>query len=353
MVFTIPFCIVLGPTGLSGATPGVYRDQIVWIVNGVCGPKWPVAVYCANEHQAMTLNDFVNPFIAEHATKDPSAFCLSLHDWEVWPEITAAFDSPGRVFWELALTQLNESPMEYRAAYGFDSFENAFLCQMSRSNVQDKLVACLPNNLTPTRQPTLATPMVPSPTAPVRKGVKKEKEKKDFSNISTISISNDVFLMPEVYQYSEGLVLLNLKQAEDWEDFVEGMILNSIPDAAARLIWDLPPMISTQKKHVGHISVLWKTTFLVENSFSVQMETAQGNPFSTTTRFHSMKIQAHLFQKPQVHAVQLDKCYLIQWKPLVHLKDILYQMHPEVVIWRTAKGRRGPIAELQEENRDD
>ncbi|KAK0474448.1 hypothetical protein IW261DRAFT_1568831 [Armillaria novae-zelandiae] len=191
MVFTIPFCTVLGPTGLSGATPGVYRDQTVWIVNGVRGPKWPVAIYCANERQAMTLNDFVNPFIAEHATEDPSAFRLSLHDWEVWPEITAAFDSPGRVFWsvilgkrsgvfyeeELALMQLNESPMEYRAAYGFDSFENAFLCQISRSNVQDELVARLPNNLTPTRRPTLATPMVPSPMAPVRKGVKKGKGK--------------------------------------------------------------------------------------------------------------------------------------------------------------------------------
>ncbi|KAK0501879.1 hypothetical protein EDD18DRAFT_1101585 [Armillaria luteobubalina] len=213
----------------------------------------------------MTLNDFMNPFIAEHATEDPSAFRLSLHDWEVWPEITAAFDSPGRVFWsvilgkqsgvfydeELALTQLNESPMEYRAAYGFDSFENAFLCQMSRSNIQDKLVAHLPNNLTPTCWPTLATPMVPSPMAPVRKGVKKgkgkersgtpspSKGKKNFSNISTISISNDVFVTPEVYQYSEGLVLLNLEQAEDREDFVEGMILNGIPDAAARLIWDL------------------------------------------------------------------------------------------------------------------
>ncbi|KAK0471818.1 hypothetical protein IW261DRAFT_1571476 [Armillaria novae-zelandiae] len=103
MVFTIPFCTVLGPTGLSGATPGVYRDQIVWIVNGVRDPKWPLAVYCANERQAMTLNDFVNPFIAEHATKDPWAFRLSLHDWEVWPEITAAFDSPGRVFWSVIL----------------------------------------------------------------------------------------------------------------------------------------------------------------------------------------------------------------------------------------------------------
>ncbi|KAK0468714.1 hypothetical protein IW261DRAFT_1426224 [Armillaria novae-zelandiae] len=262
MVFTIPFCMVLGPTGLSGATPGVYRDQIVLIVNGVRGPKWPVAVYCANKCQAMTLNDFMNPFIAEHATEDPSAFRLSLHNWEVWPEITAAFDSPGRVFWsvilgkrsgvfydeELALMQLNESPMEYRAAYGFDSFENAFLCQMSRSNVQDELVARLLNNLTPTHRPTLATPMVPSPMAPVRKGVKKGKGKersgtpspsKDFSNISTISISNNVFVTPEVYQYSEGLVLLNLEQAEDREDFVEGMILNSVPDAVARLIWDL------------------------------------------------------------------------------------------------------------------
>ncbi|KAK0505507.1 hypothetical protein EDD18DRAFT_1098857 [Armillaria luteobubalina] len=199
----------------------------------------------------MTLNDFVNPFIAEHVTKDPLAFDLSLHNWEVWPKITAAFDSPGRVFWELALTQLNESPVEYQAAYGFDLFENAFLCQMSRLNIQDGLVTCLPNNLTPTRWPTLATPMVPSPMAPVQKGAKKEKGKerlgthspskgkKNFSNISTISISNNVFVMPEVYQYSEGLVLLNLEQAEDQDDFMEGMILNGIPDVAARLIWDL------------------------------------------------------------------------------------------------------------------
>ncbi|KAK0445275.1 uncharacterized protein EV420DRAFT_1484330 [Desarmillaria tabescens] len=101
MAHTIPFCVVLAPPGVPGAEPGIYNNKLVWIVNGVNGPKWPVAVYCQRHDQAMALNSCLNPFIALHGTEDPASFRSSLRGWEDWPGITALFDQNGTTFWSV------------------------------------------------------------------------------------------------------------------------------------------------------------------------------------------------------------------------------------------------------------
>ncbi len=69
---------------------------------------------------------------------------------------------------EHATDQLERSPPQYWAAYGFDHFENAIICQMSRSSSIVGLLARLPRpqigpgrrNL---RQASVPHPDVPSP----------------------------------------------------------------------------------------------------------------------------------------------------------------------------------------------
>ncbi|KAK0434397.1 uncharacterized protein EV420DRAFT_1488691 [Desarmillaria tabescens] len=101
MVHTIPWCTVLSPPNVSGVSPGVYENQLVWILNGTTGAKWPVAVYCKRKDQALALNTHLNPFLVYHGQEDDVTFRASLHEWQEWPTITAMFDNDGATFWAI------------------------------------------------------------------------------------------------------------------------------------------------------------------------------------------------------------------------------------------------------------
>lgn len=191
----------------------------VWVINGVNGPKWPVAVYCQRHDQAMALNSRLNPFIALHGEEDAVTFRSSLRGWEEWPQITGLFDHAGTMFWsvifgarsgifysewvrrkrrqyifhhsdrEHATDQMERSPPQYRAAFGFDQFENALICQMSRSSNVVGLLARLPRsrigpgcrNLSQTSGPY---PDVPSPDTSGGSPLQKQHPKKSNTNPS-------------------------------------------------------------------------------------------------------------------------------------------------------------------------
>ncbi|PBK83671.1 hypothetical protein ARMGADRAFT_1089106 [Armillaria gallica] len=311
MAHTIPFCIVLAPPGLPDAQPGIYHNQLVWIVSGVNGPKWLVAVYCQWHGQATALNSSLNPFIASHGEEDAVTFRSSLRSWDGWPEITALFDHMGTTFWsvifgarsgifyheEHATDQLEHSPPQYRAAYGFDRFENAIICQMSRSSSIVGLLARLPHpQIGPGRhnlcQVSVLHPDVPLPDTSRGSLVQKQQQKKSNTDLSPSKIhnqgspsrgahltsnvyfinscNNEVFSTPctnvqdalrqlssqkpsqtslrlprllrlylEIYQYPEEVISQNLDMAEDWDDFVETMMFNGVLEEASGFIWEM------------------------------------------------------------------------------------------------------------------
>ncbi|PBK62412.1 hypothetical protein ARMSODRAFT_1024838 [Armillaria solidipes] len=317
MAHSIPFCVVLAPPGLPDAQPGIYHNKLVWVINGVNGPKWPVAVYCQRHDQATALNSRLNPFIALHGEEDAVTFRSSLRGWEEWPEITGLFDQAGTMFWsvifgarsgifyheEHAADQMERSPPQYRAAFGFDRFENALICQMSRSSNIIGLLARLPRsqigpgrrNL---RQTSVPDPDVPSPDTSAGSSVQKQQHKKSNTDLSpskmhnqgspskgahltsnvyiTNSGNNEVFSTPlrrnvqdavrqsparqsspqktsqtslrlprllhhylEIYQYPEEVISQNLDMAEDRDDFVETMTFNGVPEEASGFIWEM------------------------------------------------------------------------------------------------------------------
>ncbi|KAK0211999.1 hypothetical protein IW262DRAFT_1467418 [Armillaria fumosa] len=135
MVFTIPFCMVLRPTGLSGAAPGVYKDQ--------------TSVLHLDTFSAFTdIFEVYGWSMAPMARTGPSPYTVGILSSRIFWLVILGKRSGVFYNEELMLIQLNESPPEYRAAYGFDSFKSALICQMSRSNIQYRLVTHLPNNLT-------------------------------------------------------------------------------------------------------------------------------------------------------------------------------------------------------------
>ncbi|KAK0457076.1 uncharacterized protein EV420DRAFT_1480950 [Desarmillaria tabescens] len=298
MAHTIPFCVVLAPPGVPGAEPGIYNNKLVWIVNGVNGPKWLVAVYSL------------------HGTEDLASFRSSLRGWEDWPGITALFNQNGTTFWSVifgarsgifyqeahATEQMERSLPQYRAAFGFDRFENALICQMSRSSNIVGLLDRLPRPHIAPPCPHLNQPSVPSPDVPspgISGGSLSQKQKQSNADIShskmptshgspsksshltstvhiTNSGNNEVFsttthrnvhdivhqgpirqaspqkmsraslrlprllrLYLDIYQYPEVLISQYLDMAEDRDDFVEAMSFNGVPEEAGGFIWDL------------------------------------------------------------------------------------------------------------------
>ncbi|KAK0440493.1 uncharacterized protein EV420DRAFT_1650517 [Desarmillaria tabescens] len=269
MVHTIPWCTVLSPPNVSGVSPRVYKNQLVWIPNGTTGAKWPVVVYCKRKDQALVLNTHLNPFLVYHGQEDDVTFRVSLHEWQEWPTITAMFDNDGATFWaiiygtragifyhqEHAVDQVNRSNPTYRRAHGFDKIENALICQMSRGATVYGCVDQYPANTTTlpfhagSRVPR-PTPTIASPTASPVGTPSKQKGKAHIpdlsprkthhgnyltSNVTVNSIGNgDIFSSPthqglHYCKISGGIPVPrsdNIKTSEEADtrdDFIEAM----------------------------------------------------------------------------------------------------------------------------------
>ncbi|KAK0438493.1 uncharacterized protein EV420DRAFT_1486667 [Desarmillaria tabescens] len=272
MVHTIPWCTVLSPPNVSGVSPGVYENQLVWILNGTTSAKWPVMVYCKRKDQALVLNTHLNPFLVYHGQEDNVTFRASLHEWQEWPRITAMFDNDGATFW--AIIYGARAGIFYHWAHGFDKIENALICQMSRgATVYGCIDQYLANTTTspfhagsrvPRPTPTIASPTASPVGTPLKqKGkahIPESSPRKTHhgnyltSNVTVNSVGNgDIFSFPtshssprtpllarylEVYQYSKRYVSRHLEEADTRDDFIEAME-ESIPEEVAGFIWDL------------------------------------------------------------------------------------------------------------------
>ncbi|PBK88425.1 hypothetical protein ARMGADRAFT_1034086 [Armillaria gallica] len=147
---------------------------------------------------------------------------------------------------------MEHSPPQYRAAFGFDQFENALICQMSRSSNVVGLLARLPGswigpgrcNLSQTSGPY---PDVPSPDTSGGSPLQKQHPKKSNTNPSPSKMhtqgspSKGAHLTSNVYVTNSGNneVFSTPYMAEDRDDFVETMTYNGVPEEASGFIWEM------------------------------------------------------------------------------------------------------------------
>ncbi|PBK86235.1 hypothetical protein ARMGADRAFT_1035689 [Armillaria gallica] len=164
---------------------------------------------------------------------------------------------------EHATDQLEHSSPQYRAAYGFDHFENAIICQMPRSSSIVGLLARLPRpqigpghrNL---HQASVLCPDVPSPDTSggslAQKKLNTDLSPSKIHNqgspskgahlTSNVYVTNSYNKEWEVlltfnFEYLEEVISQNLDMAEDRDDFVETMAFNGVPEEASGFIWEM------------------------------------------------------------------------------------------------------------------
>ncbi|KAK0217454.1 hypothetical protein EDD85DRAFT_797935 [Armillaria nabsnona] len=267
MAHSIPFCVVLAPPGLPDAQPGIYHNKLVWVINGVNGPKWPVAVYCQHHDQAMALNSCLNPFIALHGEEDAVTFRLSLQGWEEWPEITGLFDHTGTMFWSSNVVgllarlphsrigpghhNLSQTSGPYPDVPSPDTFgglplQKQHLKKLNTNPSPSKMHmqgspskgAHLTSNVYVTNSgnnKVFSTPLCRTVQDTLQQSPAQQSSLQKLSQTS-LCLPRLLHLYLEIYQYPEEVISQNLDMAEDRDDFVETMTFNGVLEEASGFI---------------------------------------------------------------------------------------------------------------------
>ncbi|KAK0216763.1 hypothetical protein EDD85DRAFT_431291 [Armillaria nabsnona] len=170
--------VVVGPPseGANQVKPGVYDTRIPWIRCGYSGVTWPVIIVCGRREDAEEINKILNPFISLWHRESISEFLERLSQYDSWRDVCAMFDNPGAFVWSVihgnrcalyyderyVIQTLNTANPDYRTAYKFSSFHNAFVCHLTRADIvtDGTLVYRSPT------KPRLRNPLVPAPNAP-------------------------------------------------------------------------------------------------------------------------------------------------------------------------------------------
>ncbi|PBL04240.1 hypothetical protein ARMGADRAFT_1158103 [Armillaria gallica] len=177
--------VVVGPPSEGANQPGVY-DSIPWISNGGSGVTWPVIIVCRRREDAEEINRILNPFISLWHRESISEFLERLSQNDSWRDVCAMFDHPGAVAWSVihghrcalyyderhVIETLNASISDYRTAYKFSSFHNAFVCHLTRADIITDGTLEYRSKSSRTRDPLVPAPNAPQspPSTPSRQG---------------------------------------------------------------------------------------------------------------------------------------------------------------------------------------